>query len=232
MFKKYVIAGFVLLFLNACGSGANPILGIGDSPDSGMAVLVGKIILVPMIDEDGEPTKSKADLLNFNAIFTKGDGSKRSQKPDKFWDEKYDTNFDDTPINKFFAVEIDPQNKVSWNGAFFHITRKSFFSDSKFFSSNLRGFMVTANDKIQAGQAYYMGTIVISLSKKGFKEIGDERYDMQELQYIVPAKLNLKNEYSLANTWFKKNYKKNLIKAKLSQRGVKTKSVYTETTMR
>jgi hypothetical protein len=182
-----------------------------------------------MINEDGEPTTKQEYLIEFNSVFTKGDGSGRDQ--DEVWDDDYDFNYEKVPTGAFFAIEVEPQNKVSWNGIAFFIERKSFLFASKFYDSNLRGFMITA-DEIKAGKAYYIGTIKIDLAKKSFDEIGDGKYDMEDLHYIVPKKFVLLNEYNLAKIWFKKHFNKNLIKARVSNRMVKTRSEYTEITHR
>jgi hypothetical protein len=227
----FLVVTFAVLFvLNGCGSSAKPTLEIGDTPDSQKAVIVGKVILSPKINDDGEPTKKTTDLLEFNSVFTKGDGSKRDQN--KVWDDDYDFNYETVPTSSFFAIEVEPQNKVSWNGLAFFIERKSFLFEDNFYDSNLRGFMITIKDKILKNKAYYIGTIKIELSKKGFKETGDEEYDMNDLHYIVPKKFNVINEYNNAKSWFKKNYKKDLMKANVSTRKVKTESEYTNITRR
>jgi len=73
------------------------------------------------------------------------------------------------------------------------------------FTSFVRGVYIKAQEPLEAGKVYYMGTLNYHISKKSFLETGDEEYDMEQAFYVVPDNLTLPDELSDAKSWLKKS---------------------------
>ncbi len=129
--KKFIyIMAFVsvAVLFSGCGQKAYNMLEAGEAPSKSKAILVGKVILTPSVNDDGGATKTQDDPLTFYALFTKGQGKKRKNTIKPNYDDDYDTFYKDIPTGEFFAVEVDEQNKISLIGLEFKIEDKSFFS--------------------------------------------------------------------------------------------------------
>ena len=202
--KKVFVSMLACLMLAACGSGFNSVLKTGRTPDPDKAIVVMKVQLDPVMNEDGEPAGKSDDMLPVQIDMTFGDGTNIPAK----WDDKQDTAFDFVETGKFFAVEVDADKPIAMRGMSFEVTRKSFWSSTENRYSTTLANPSYSIGKLSKGKAYYIGTINIKLADTSYRETGDEEYDKNEMEYVVPNSITVKDEFSAAKKWFTDGYPK------------------------
>ncbi len=203
MIKKLISLTLSIAMLSACSGLISP-LDSGDSMPKKEAVLVGKINLSPMLDDDGDLTKkTNDDYLPAFMYFS-------SDKTDVKSGEGYQA-FDEVETNKFFAIPIGVEQDLKLAEMQFSIERSSWFSNTEhIYHTRLSKIQFPIDHKaMKAGEVYYMGTIHIDLAKQSFKETGDEEYDEEEAHYIVPLNISLSaSDSAAAKAWFNNEFPK------------------------
>ncbi|MDR2413121.1 MAG: hypothetical protein LBD50_02825 [Rickettsiales bacterium] len=203
MIKKSALCIFCLAVLSACGGGLVSPLDSGDRIPADKAVLIGKVSLSPMLDEDGDLTDKKDDdYQTVYLSFGTGDGKKKEQGGIYL-------EFDEVETNKFFAVPVDAVKGLTLEEMQFVIGRKKWYSRTEHvYRSILSQIQFQIDQKLEPGDVYSIGNIKIDLHKKSFKEIGDEKYDEEEAHYIIPQSISLDSDSSGVKAWFKKSFPK------------------------
>ena len=198
MLKKFVLLLSILLIQGCSGNRSF----LTSSPSSSNAVLIGKIVLDPRIDNDFKATDKREDLIEHDIVIK----TERTEDGEK--EVEFET-FTDTESGDFFAVEIDPANKATLNSIIFEAKFNSFWKRAikgnvQHFS-RVKNFPITLNQKLEPGKAYYMGTLIISLDETSFEETGDQVYNKEQFLFVVPKKYEVINEYQAAKKWFAEN---------------------------
>lgn len=200
--NKILSGLFALTMLSACGNGLISPMDNGDRIPSDDAVLIGKVVLSPALDEDGDLTKKSDDDFQTVYLYFAND------KTDKKTGEGY-VAFDEVETNKFFALPmpVSENSNPKLSVMLFSIKRSSWFSNTEYFyDSKLQQIEFPISQKLKAGEVYSMGTINVDLSKQSFKEIGDEEYDEEEAHYVVPKDIRLDPSVEKSAAWFKKEF--------------------------
>ncbi len=206
--KKLLSAVLLSAVLTGCGGGLTKPLSEGSTPDKKKVILIGKIEVSPAMTKKGYAADDKdKKFLEANISTRPFDDSMRH--PDKYdFDEKTDKGFGPIQTNKFFVVEINPYDKAIVDFFSFTVSRPGFFGPDYLYSSDIHAAHWVVDEKMEAGKAYYIGTVKMDLHDKSYKPTGDQEYDKHELKYVVPSNVAIKDEYKKAEAWVKKAYPK------------------------
>ncbi|MCL1902501.1 MAG: hypothetical protein FWG18_02630 [Alphaproteobacteria bacterium] len=203
--KKFLLIACLGASLTACG-GTMKALRPGSTPDKENAVLVARVELSPAINKSWEEAREKdKKFMTFNMAITKGDGTNIQEKGDII-----DMEFGDLETNQFFAIEVKPGQQLAISGLAFSTSHKAFWlsNTEHFYDTQLLNPTYAIENKLTAGNAYYIGTIKIALAEKSFRETGDEEYDREELQFVIPKDIKIADETTAAKKWFEENHAK------------------------
>ncbi|MDR1360740.1 MAG: hypothetical protein LBJ18_00290 [Rickettsiales bacterium] len=193
----------LLLALCACG-GYNSAIKPGHQADKENIILVGKIELNPAINDSWEEA-SKKDKDFMEACLEITPAAKKIDE-----DDLGDYRYCDFETNKFFALEVKPEGNMEITSINFWTTHKPYWLSNTDYTyyTNLKNPKFVIGTDLQAGKAYYVGTIKIDLAEKSFKK-DDGKYDHDELDLVIPKSMAIANEFADAGKWFDENHSKN-----------------------
>jgi len=177
--------------LAACGGVPAP-LSPGDRIPNNRAVIVGRIVLNPVLDAEGDVTKNDFDPMQPVAIGIMPTGAKMKDF------EQSGLLFDGVETNKFFALPIETNAKKTVTNLDFYIARKKWYSSTGYhYHSYLRKMQFKIDQNMKNGNVYAFGTITIKIAPSGFKE-GSK----SEVNQIIPESISYTADMDAATEWF------------------------------
>ncbi len=210
--KVRLLILLLLLFSVGCASDSGlKLIHSLSKPESQEAIIVGRVVTTPFIDYEGKVHKDEKGIsepLDTRSVFSLCSTKNRSEE--KLWDEDCDIQTVVKPANEFFAIKVSPTKDFSMftlvavieNRNIFSKVLSTDFGDSQGeFVSFVRGFYLNAQDSLEPGHVYYIGTFNFHLGDKSFVETGDEVYDYEQALFVVPTSITIHDELSNAKKW-------------------------------